>query len=302
MSSKKTVEEYLTEEIKKSGYPLEIEVSSILRDSGEWVPLNQQYYLDDEQNEGRTIDIASINLGRWTKSNSLPKTEPFNMRTDMVIECKKSNTHAWVFFTVPEVYRAPFFSGQTLEFLSVLTNGKFSIRGEVVPFFRNMATDSLLHYDRFERIAIVYDEINLSGKSRGKERGEIFEAVNQIAKYTCYDFERITKRIREITSRLFCFYFPVIVFDGKMYECIIEENIPKLFNRNHILLRTSYRPKYSDEALNYGIDVVQREEFPKFIQEIQNDIYRLAERISERRDKLVNFTEACLKAYQSSIR
>lgn len=295
MSSKKTVEDHLIEQIKKSGYPLEIEVSSILYDSKNWLPFHQQYYYDYEQEGGRTIDIVSFPLWKFTRE-ALLEPKPFADREDMVIECKKSSTHAWVFFTIPEMYRVPLFSGQTLDFLSVLTKGKSSIKDEIVSFLRNMDTEIFLHYDRFKRIAIDYDEIKFSDKRENKGRKEIFEAINQIVKYISYDFGRkIKSPIGDRNSRLLCIYFPVIVFDGEMYECIVEKNVPKLFRRDHILLRTRYLPEYSDSALDFGIDIVRREFFPIFVQIIKDDIDLLQKRISERRDKLREFIEESLR-------
>ena len=299
MSTKKTVEEFLIEEIEKSGFPLEIEVTSLLYGSKNWLPNNQEYYLDHELNLGRTIDIVSYYIGKYDPNSKdyfeTLKTEPFSVGTDMVIECKKSNTRAWVFFTIPEVYRPPFFAGQTLDSLEVLTNGKDSIVDEIEFAGRDMETESFLYYDSHKRIAVAYSEIRLSEEQKSNGRRDIFEAISQITKYISYDFGKIMEGVKtDVSSRLLCFYFPVIVFEGRMYECIVEKNVPKLHKRDHILLRTHYQPKYSDSALSFGIDIVQKDYFPKFMQIVENDIYLLEERISQKRVRLAEIAEGKL--------
>ena len=50
--------EEIKADLKKSGFPLEIIVSSILTKKG-WTVRNQAYYTDQTENKGRTVDIAS---------------------------------------------------------------------------------------------------------------------------------------------------------------------------------------------------------------------------------------------------
>jgi hypothetical protein len=106
---KKTFEEHLTAEIEKSGYPLEIEISSLL--DKEYRVLNTHYYFDEEAKKGRDIDIYAIPRD---VDNNFIKTDKFVVITDLAIECKKSDTHAWIFYTRPytSVDRSADISGQ----------------------------------------------------------------------------------------------------------------------------------------------------------------------------------------------
>ncbi len=52
------------------------------------VDLYNQYYTDKNTNQPREIDILAIDS----------RLNDFDAEMNLVIECNKSNTHAWVFF------------------------------------------------------------------------------------------------------------------------------------------------------------------------------------------------------------
>jgi hypothetical protein len=54
----KDTEEHLKEEILRTGYPLEIEISALL--DNEWIVFNNDSYLDLEESKSREIDIFAI--------------------------------------------------------------------------------------------------------------------------------------------------------------------------------------------------------------------------------------------------
>lgn len=292
MSTKKEIEKHLLEEIEKTGYPLEIEISSIL-DENNWFVLNQDYYRDEEQDKERTIDLFAVNVESY--AGRMDEYKPFALSTDMVIECKKSNTHAWIFFTIPEIYRTPYFTGQTFEFLDAFADAKYSVLEEILPSFRDMRGESFLHYDKFQRIAVTSHEIRLDKKIAQKGRNEIFESRNQIVKCISYHFGGLRKHVKAGSpSKLIRFFFPVIVFEGRMYECIVEKGKLNLMEKNHILFRTHYRPKYHASPLSYGIDVVKREYFRTFLKDIKADIHFLEERLIEKKDKIIESVDKVL--------
>lgn len=95
----RTLEEHLTEQIKKTGYPLEIETSNLLENKN-FVVFNTQYYFDEEIQQGRDIDIYALPLRPDPVDDRL---HPFSLSLFSAIECKKSETHAWVFYTRPRL-------------------------------------------------------------------------------------------------------------------------------------------------------------------------------------------------------
>jgi hypothetical protein len=164
MSEKrKTTEDHIIDQIQRTGYPLEIEVSDLMERAG-WIIFNNQPYLDEDEGKTREIDIYAIHETEADQFVTEPKPRIF-VGTDIVIECKKSTTHAWIFFTRPKGLPPGFGQDQTLDFLQVHSNGKK----------RFMSTVALpkLHYDKFHTVAHTYAEAKLQGES--SEKREIFE-------------------------------------------------------------------------------------------------------------------------------
>ena len=105
MKPEETLEAHIIAKIKKSGYPLEIEISNLLEK--DYVVFNTQYYFDEESKQGRDIDIFahSMYFDLDKKLRDLDeRLLPFKVRTEPAIECKKSEKKPWVFFSVEKYF------------------------------------------------------------------------------------------------------------------------------------------------------------------------------------------------------
>jgi len=69
----KNLEDYLAKELSRTGYPLEIEISSILDKT--YVVSNNEYFFDWEEDKAREIDIDAFPLTR--EYEKIKKIEPF---------------------------------------------------------------------------------------------------------------------------------------------------------------------------------------------------------------------------------
>lgn len=283
---KDTLENYLIGRVRKSGYPLEIEVSNALENE-KFVVFNTQYYLDEETHKGRDIDVYALPLEPDPYDDKLL---PFTLRTDLAIECKKSETHAWVFYTRPRIPMS-----------SIYITGQLST---TIPNPNEFSTESfnwfleqkclVLHYDNFERIAISYEEIKkkkMPKEDGEKSRKEIFEAINQLVKFTCYENHQTSSRIAELpkpSSREFItIFFPILVFDGDMFEVSFEHGEPKLERKNHILLTTHHRCPYCQEVESFVIDIIHHSYFCEFLRSLKTSFYRTRQNMVQGHDELV---------------
>lgn len=280
VEKKGSLEDFLIGKIKESGYPLEIEISNLLEE--DYVVFNNAPYVDTETNQSRNIDIHAMPLDGKEKYYE-KRIAPFILRTEIAIECKKSDTHAWVFFTRPCYMGGAEIDG---EFKSSVPKTK--------PF-----TDSFewlllqthhFHHSMFERIAISYDEIKK--KRDGSQRKEIFEAVQQLVKFTSYEIHESLLRRSKLPDlnpeeELIFYLFPVLVFEGDMFEVIFDSGEPKLRKQNHIILDTSYRCPYYEEHEGFIIDVVHRTYFKQFMEILEADFQRLRKAIVKNRDELL---------------
>ena len=283
----KTLEEHLIQQIRMSGYPLEIEISNIL-DKRKYVVFNTQYYFDEEAQKGRAIDIYALPLDPDPYND---KILPFRLRTELMIECKKSESYAWVFYTRPR-----------LPMTSIYTRGQLTTW---LPKRKQFSADSSewffesqclkLHYDSFNRIAVAYDELKKAKSSTKKDshRREIFEAINQLVKFVNYLNHKTETRISELPEgsphrELIMILFPVIVFDGDMFEVVFNHKEPKLKKTNHILLSTHRHCPYCKESKSFTIDIVHRSYFEEFTDLLKTHFVKLNTIFLEKRDELLN--------------
>lgn len=192
MSKRKELE-FLVDSIKGSGYPLEIETSNLLEKKN-FMVWNTYFYYDEEIEEGRSIDILATKGTGIQEENFYAKLSPFQMSAFTVIECKKTSAHAWIFYVRPSISASTsFLSGQYLT----------SVPRDIFDPFRVAleARCRVLHYDEFKRFAVAYQEIKKQKtnepKRSGSVRNEIFEGVNQLVRFLCYE---IHKRLRVIDA------------------------------------------------------------------------------------------------------
>jgi len=77
------------EGINSTGFPFEHQTAEILRGRG-WSVISNRYYIDDDEDKPREIDLLAY------KSASFKN---FDLRTAIVISCKKSEQHHWAFLS-----------------------------------------------------------------------------------------------------------------------------------------------------------------------------------------------------------
>lgn len=304
-SEKKELKDYLLEEIKKSGFPLEIQVSSILEDE-KWVVINNQPFRDPDEDELRSVDILAFHEPT-TYDHTMH--EPFGFSPHLVIECKKSISHAWIFFTRPERSKVFPMSGQVYDFPKAFSTEAYKNKNRLSPigpfsyeyYFNSFADPSKgmrsIHYADFDNVAITYDEYRIKSNAKRRlpaSRKEIFEAVNQVVKFQNFDMEesvRAPGRIKSATSPFFPaeLGFLAIVFDGRLFEALVHNGKFAIEEREHVLLHYRYRPRNSFVNLDFWIDVVKKEFFSTYLTKIHRDISLISDKIKSERELLLAY-------------
>lgn len=261
----------------RTGFPLEIEVSSILEKK--WDVVNTASYFDEDEKTMRSIDIAA--------TKSFNDIAPYFLEINLDIECKKDENFAWVFFTRPfEFDWEEDMDGQYLDELQICSkNLEMTQLWEIL--FK-----SPLHNAKVKRAAIAFDAFYLQGKktSYRTKKNEIFEAENQLKKYILYKSEQ-DMRISYPPLYRFVVHLPCMVFDGKLFEAISKEGDITLKESNWITLITSSKTPYSTYPRNYLIDVVEKSYFKKFLRMINKDFRTLKETIKEKERRIRRETD-----------
>jgi len=254
--------EYIKSIIAKTGYPLEIQISSMLDSCWDSVT-NTDSYFDREEQKLRDIDIV-------TTSRFIEKEYNVTLQTGLVIECKKTKNYAWVFFTRPFNFDPVEVTGQYLDSLQCVTRKleKNDYLCDLLNFTKGV------HYRNFNRVSVAYsefllDQSELDKNSRNKR--EIFEAQKQVKKYLDCQTEQFIKYSNEDKSIIAHFYFPCIVFDGDLYEAIVTEEGLELKEVEHLLLSTNYKSPFAIFEQIVLIDIVKKEYFDRYLKLILKD-------------------------------
>lgn len=250
---------HLRREIQKTGYPLEIEISSLL--DGKWDKIvNTDSYRDYSENKTRDIDI---NAYRIVETGIGLEFAPH-----LIIECKKSENLAWVFFMRPLKLEDLDLNGHYLDGLQAKDK-----KVDNISAMKPILNSSKLHYKRFKRAAVCFSEFYMQGKQNESHKKEIFEAETQLKKFII-DKNELTMK-SEGYPLFVDFYFPCIVFDGKMFEATVKNGKTRLKESFHVPLLTSHPSPYSTWDLGFVVDVVHKSYFEKFSDLVNQDIDNL---------------------------
>lgn len=276
------------EGVKKSGYPLELYISSLL--SKEYSIFPNDYYFDYDGKKQRFVDIFVPSLEDSTNDN---------LSLNMVIECKKSENASWVFFetqTIPNLA----LSGQITDYEHIFHWNFKSPNRLWMPDL-----DMTLHYGGINspvKMAHTYIVQKKDGSQKTndeKQKDTIFESVNQVVKYICYKQEKIALKIKESYKYqifpFFLIFYPIIIFDGDLYNVFLEKDELSIEKRNHIILKHQYQPKYVDGSKPFFIDIIKKDYFEKYLQEMKKEWSDIGKLISDNNSYFEGFVKLLKK-------
>jgi len=249
------IQEKIIQELKNSGFPLEIFVSIKLNKNG-WIVRPTLDYYDPNIADYREADIIAYqNLGIGNIFNIL------------VIECKKSAVKPWVFIRQKRV-------GNLSENLNIVCSPQDSV------IFNNL--ESTMHYHHYSKMPIcTYYIVPFTNEENSKLSKAIFHAKNQVITALTHLLDQRIEMYNGASLITKTFFYPIIVFDGDLYSAIINEDNIDLVEENHLLLsierelskkreiRLSENTTRSQEYKPYLIDIVKKEYFEEYLKIFQ---------------------------------
>lgn len=268
----------ILEDIKKTGYPLEIDVINWLMEAG-WSVIPQYIYRDKHTGKIKSVDIVSF-FGKEYKEE-IPK---------LVLECKTSEK-PWVFYSSPTI---------SVEMTKISQDSfdvdKWSKQGVNLLYLN--PTASILS-------SLFSKDIDWDKKINSKQAEKIFDRSIKIhynrvlsIAHSCHvpfrkhtkedspdDFHRAIYQIKGTCSQIaeanpMTPLLQAIVFRGKMFEYIRTKRGEKLEPRNHILFSTlwfkphktkKFRPP-EHPSLPIIVDVVRDTHFAEYLKLLKEDI------------------------------
>lgn len=268
----------IIKDMEKSGYPLEIKATSILESHG-WNLLNQEGYLDIEKGKWRTIDILAHQSANTSNS---PVYE--RLHVTLVVECKKSSK-PWVFWVRDK-------KGLRM-FRPLVASGLIKLESKpwLHPLhFEELADCFHYYFPEFKKIAIIPYEPFIK-KEKGDGKSIVFEAKNQVLKSLLYEenqtrkfcsMEEAREKVKanfKTANSIFVLY-PLIIFDGHLYELEYIERKPKLTLSRYIQFLTSFGFPTPDE---FVIDIVEISFLEEYLRVLNKGIERLTKKIASLR-------------------
>ena len=265
--------------LKKTGFPLELEVSAVLteRDYDVW---GNQFF----EHDGK---VKEIDMEAWMPCPSSRSAKKWSLHPNVVIECKMSQRYAWVF------HRSATSIGHCAIAHSVdavaLSNKSFDHLCNVLD----------LHYsDPDCDIASTYSVIDpkSGGPCRNKQKDEIFDAVSHIREFINYTAKRLIQYY-DLERRDIIYFFPLIVLDGMLYEADWHTRELTVKPVDSIVVETRTVSSVTGQLEPMYIDVVAKRQLTAHLSLVEEEVRAAARKLSGKRTQnFLNRTLANRKA------
>jgi len=265
--------EAIKKDILESGFSLELETSRLLRSRG-WRVQNSVYYMDWHAGRAREIDVIGTRGGQVFAADG--SGDFLLLYYNLIIECKKDDGKPWVFF----------FSGSEPEPRVKFEHKRYpSIAGLYRYSFLETKEKHINHHyftvrrkSRSHRVAFI-DQTNTP----------IHQGIDAVIKATVFRTESDSHLKRPPQGgppiwAIIWLCYPVIVFDGHLYECTIINDEPQLNSVGYLQHLADHQSHKEMGALGFEtipIDVVQSNHLDKFLDMIEQKHEELMAEITD---------------------
>jgi hypothetical protein len=252
---------------KTTGFPLEQEIANVLL-SRNHVVFGNVLFEDGER--VKEIDIEAILHVADSCFEQKWFVTPF-----LPIECKMTRKYTWVFYR------------------NVDTQRHVSCAQEMDPVCLKFDRQNhLLYLGLFRHYAEERDRICSShtvlDASRGRPGGrdDVFDAVSKVGKFVTNRLQMLRDKYRPDRRDIF-FFFPVIVFDGPMYQAEYRSGAMSVRAADAVILQTSIVSPLSGQVSPLYIDVVRRDRFPALLTSIESTADSANEMLANRKVRAI---------------
>lgn len=240
----------IVDDIRKSGFPLEMQIIQSCHDRGFSVEPNIRYSVDESLKE---IDVYS---SLYSSGRTRDGVEYLTI-SRLLVECKQSS-RPWVFFSAP-VHQ----SDSIMFFLNHRSGFNRHLRKSELPsVLGQMVNNPLHHYESVDiPKCISYFEAFKSEKS--SSRSSIHDSIDSVLTFLRSELDErtMTDALGIVTEA----FYPVVVVDGGLYEASVLEDEITVTEREHVFLIQNRNDH------KFVIDIVGNEHWPEFLTLIEQD-------------------------------
>lgn len=238
----------LLRQLEETGYPVELKVGNILSSHG-WNVEHNRYYIDEDEQKGREIDI-------WAHTNAYSTEHKVAVWLGLICEVKQSRRHPWVVLSTRRIPIETAGWGRMH-----YTEGKVD---STLLSFEQIESKSTT--SQFTRIGRSYYE----GFKSADAKSVIFEALTTVVKASEHWLKINREASNNETSynlgfRDITFVDPLIILDGLLYEAYLDDdNCLGLNEIRHIPVSFGYLSKAYGGS-NYLVEIVTISELPSLL-------------------------------------
>ena len=299
-----TFKERAKESLLRHGIPLEIDTHHKLEESG-WTSRAEAAFEDPDEGKTRRVDFVA-----WKRKQVNSKFFNNAMIT-LVIECKKRENSAWIFYRTrkenptPEdisklIYRSPqmlilghskWVSAFHEDELKKLILNSHHLADDH-PFVAIAGHEIAVETNQERKQRIGREDKGRGGKKQKDERGDfLYRASIEVTKALKAEIKTdIEHWMTEIEKEHqfppdFEIYYPVIVFDGQLFEAKLQSGEIELDEVPYLQL------VWETQEDEYIIDVVSKQHFSKYLEILDEELVNLAkivESLKDIWDKMLN--------------
>lgn len=264
--------EFIKKQILKSGFPLQMEISAILRKRNYEV-YNGVYFFDYDEKKAREFDIEAMVPFDFGSIFKLHKDNPWYFSPCVSIECKKSAVYSWVFFR-SEPIAGWLDIGHSIDVLTEKLGYLNSACGQL------FKTGPLPHYSNKNMVIVgAYQQVKLKKKAKNHNDGKdaILDSISKVIKFLNYQFRSLKASFSlDSTRRDIIFYFPLVVFDGELYEASFGETL-ELKESRHLVYEMRYLSSLTKSMVPLYIDIVRKDAVEEMLSIIEKEAYDINE-------------------------
>ena len=263
----------ILDDLKKSGFPLEIEVGSLFSNRG-WTVRHQAIFKDSGE-EPKYVDLLATKVVEGAFGQ-------YNRVVFMVVcECKKSEKMPWVFYIPGGALQVPKDLASIFH-LKILSEPPIGAADRVSlgTKTRHVVRDPQHRLAQASHLAFWQDK---AGRGRG-DYNQINGAINQVLKASTYQIQSIAKMIPLATGVLML-VIPLIVVDGTLFEynlgqdgeptakemSYVKYQATVIGSETTVKLPNERTEKYTPQE-DFLIDIVDKKTLPDYIDWLEEDM------------------------------
>lgn len=250
----------IREALQKTGFPLELEVSAILA--------KRKYDVWGSQFFERDGKIIEIDMEAIMPIQPLGSMKRWHLNPSVAIECKMSRKYSWVFH-----------KSDTSVGHCAISHGLDALALKHKNF-QHLCQVLDLHYSGGD-VASTFAVVDPKTQKLST-RDEIFDAVNKLREFVNYRSLQLLPHFAS-QRRDIIFYFPMVVFDGMLYEGGMGTGRLSVTPINSIVLETRTASCVTGRLDPMYIDVVTRNQFVRHLSMIEEETRKAAKKLSSKR-------------------